>query len=495
MHKKLLALLLVLTMLFSIALTGCNKTVTTDKDDAEKAETVTERLNLSLVKTADAILESSGATEVVKAVAERGCVHISLANVLTNTLYLDSTNNSYADRLVMVDGGNEFEFNLIGNPDEVAVSGTMFGNKTYGVNLNTLLTDMKDSAIWSMLGSDYDTMMSENKNAIQDMINLMQGSAFNFEETTQDAADKITDVLEGVNPKEETCEIEVGGEKVSAIKITYTLTETELLEIVDVYIGIMEDMTGELMDSMTSVNIQGTTTKEDAATMFEEMRNEFVAEFEGVSFTADLSYYLNTKTDYLMKITADGTVTYEGETAAVSMYCDLGKDPTESNCYDMKFTATSKDGNVISAQVTASRETNGDTSAYKLSVVLGNGSDENKMTVTVEHNSKTNAYSASVEISGAEILSCTGICELTDKRLALTVDTITSGPETAELGLEIVLEAITAEQMPTVGAYENIFTLDETGLMELVMAIEGGVSHLPEFETPNVSILPVAPDI
>lgn len=488
MKKRLLALFMVLVLCMTMVLTGCKDKDKTDDSTTPKDTEVT--LNGSIEKTFNAMLSAdAGSAAIMENALNKGKITIALGEQLENVLYLDSSSKAFANNLSFNEGGQSVNIGIYGKDKEFAIAAPeLLGDTVYGINLETLATDLKDSAIWSLMGTDYDTFMSEYSEQIEQITSLLEGMD---EEAVNEMADKLVeDISEALKDVEVTTkedEVEIYGEKVKATVITYHMEKADIEKLMDVMIGWTEEMMTGIMDEMgdiigESATIEGGSIED----VFEQLRSEIDAGLDGVEIEGDFYAYINSKTQYLMQMGIELTATVEGETGVIDVAFVLGKDPTKSDKFAFVMDVESDDEKrTMEVSLSIDEKTEGDVKTTTFTLAADMDGEKQEIVLAFAHDQKKNEYKVSLNAEDTEV-SLSGKLEITDSKFHFTIDEVEADGETMPLGLAITVE-VGAEGMPAMPAYTNILKLSEDELMELLGQME--MPEMPDIDIPDSPIV------
>lgn len=494
MKKRLLALFMVLVLCMTMVLTGCKDGEKPDDSAAPKDTEIT--LNGSIEKTFSAMLgEGDDSVALMESALNKGKITIALGEQLKNVLYLDSPNKAFANTLSLAEGDQSVNIGIYGKGKEFAIAAPeLLGDTVYGVNLATLATDLKNSAIWSLMGTDYDTFMSEYSEQIEQIMSI-------FESVDKDAAnemanklvDDISEALKDVEVTTKEEEVEIYGEKVKATVITYHMEKTDIENLMDVMIDWMEEMMTGIMDGMgeivgESATIEGGSIED----VFEQLRTEIDTEFDGVEIEGDFYAYINSKTQYLMQIGVEVTATVEDETGVIDMAFVLGEDPTKSDKFALVMEVESGDEKrTMEISLSVDEKTEDDVKTTTFTLAADMDGEKEELVIAFAHNQKQNEYELSLEIDDVKV-SVSGELEVSDSKLHFSIDEVEADGETMPLGLAITIEA-GVEDMPAMPSYTNVLKLSEDELMALLEKLGQGAPDVPVPDYPSYTPQPGGP--
>jgi hypothetical protein len=485
MKKRLMALFMVLVLCMTMVLTGCKDDAKTNDDDkgADKKTEVT--LDGAIEKTVNAMLgaENDSVPFLENALSE-GKITIALGDQLENVLYLDSSKKAFANTLSLSAEGQKVNLGIYGKDKEIAIAAPeLLGDTVYGINLSTLLTDLKGSAIWSLMGTDYDTFMSEYSDQIEQILDMTKGMDENaINKMVEDLSADISEILKDVETTTKEEEVEVYGKKVKAVVITYHMEKEDIEKLMNVMIDWMEDVMSGVMDGLEtivddSVDLEGVGSVEE---MISQLRTEMETAFEDVEIEGDFYVYINAKTQYVMQMGVEVTATVEGVTGVADMAFVLGEDPTNSDKYALVMEVDANgEKQTMEISFSIDEKTEGDIKTTTFIIAADIEGEREEFVITFSHDQKENKYELSLEVDGTEITAL-GKLEATDTKLHFTIDEIEADGETMPLGLAITIEA-SADGMPEMPAYSNILKLSEDELMALLETLGQIAPEAPDY--------------
>ena len=492
MKKRLLALFLVLVLCMTMVLAGCKGNENPDDSTTPNGAEVT--LEGSLDKTFAAMFGAESENDSVALldrVLNKGKITIALADQLENTLYLDTPNKAFANTFSMSADGQSLNLGIYGKGQEIAIAAPeLLGDTVYGINLSTLATDLKDSAIWSLMGTDYDTFMSEYGEQIEQILDMTKGMDENaINEMAEDLAADISKVLKDVETTTKEEEVEVYGKKVKAVVITYHMEKKDIEKLMDVMIDWMEEFMTGMMDSLEgivddSVDLEGAGSVDE---MISQMRTEMETALEGIEIEGDFYAYINAKTQYVMQMGVEMTATIEDVTGVVDMAFILGEDPTNSDKYALVMEADANDEkHKMEISISVNEKADGDVKTTTYTLGMDVDGEKQEFTLSIAYNEKNSEYELTIDVEDAQ-LTAYGKLEITDNKMYFTIDEIAADGDIMPLGLSITIET-GIDGMPEMPAYANILKMSEDELMALLGTLGQIAPEVPDF--PDVEFNP-----
>lgn len=525
--KSFLALILALTLLVSIAFTGCeatgdsqteDTTPTTGPDTTLSTESVDkdpdDQISHSIDHTVNAITDMGRVSALVEKALESGKLTITVGDMLSNTLYVDSSKDAFANKFYMCEYDDEkITLDIYGKGKEYAVESNLLGDAVYGVDLATAATDLPNSVIWKIIGVDYDTCMSQYSEAFEDLYGLVEiFEDERFSKATRSLAESVETILENVERTTSEESVDIHGTEVDAITVTYHLTGDHMQDVVDAYIDYMEDITMIIADKIDGFTTEDTAiSPHDISDMYDEIHMSADDLFSGYEMEADLTIAISPKNQYVMSVTAkitvfsedwdvdrddidssfasdsviaaSGDVTYEGEPLDIQMELTLGEDPSKSDHYSLALNMSMGDETVcIDADLKTETSDGHDKTELRFSVQ--EGQETNDLVIRFDHDTQASTYSADVTVDGEELMSMNGEYELTDTRFVFGVDSVMADGHEQEVGFRLEVEVTDNMDIPEMPEYTNILTMSEEEWYELITLFEldptdGDVDDMP----------------
>lgn len=454
----------------SLTFAGCKQEVADDEkpDATEVANNPEEEAESAIKKTMSALINSGTISTLVENAFESGKLTITFGDMLNNTLYINSADDAFTNSFLINDGTEEYSIDLYKRGSEFAIRSSALGGSTYGVDLSTAGEDLKDSAIWTILGTDYDTFMSEYSVILDGVLAMVEGMDMQkFEKEANDFAANLSAALKDVEVTSEETMVDIDGKKVPAINVTFNLTEEDLEAVIAVCLDTIKAATGDIVATLATIDdMEYSSSDEIVDELFDEIKTELEALLAEVNIHADLSVSINPDTGYAMCISMDGAMDVldeamkECQTVDVDVAIVFGEDPTTSNHSYVEVQLTA-DEESISFGIDLETRSEGDIRTTELKVFVDVDAEEHEFIVKIEHDAKENTYRAAALADKEELGAIEGEYELTDNCFVLSVDSLTLLGETETIGLRIVAEATDVLDMPEMPDYTNILTMSE----------------------------------
>ncbi len=475
MRNSLFAKLLVMLLCLCLVLCGCaesadNDKVTVKNEQANKNEdnnpftppaplTPEEKAEASLGNTLSAMFISDADFGILEDDLTNSKITIAVGDYLENVLYLNAEDFQLADELSVNIDGVSLNAAIYADEHDLALTLPGMVDGAYGVSFDTLATDLPGSAIWQLMGTDYEEVMGE----VNSVLGQITDSLDTALSSTEELEDLLEDILDNVDKKTTEGTVTIDGEDVDAIIVTYALDADGIQEIVDIVIDYVEDT---YMGSYA--DIQGMEDYEEVMTEeFDSIRSEVDAFFAEADIDAELVTNINAETGYIMTVEGEVAFAFEGEEGTLNLDIDLGKDASASDAYSMKLYATTGDATMDILGLELARAVSGSKTTYTLTC---DSTDGELLTASLSYDSSNYAYAIEAEMD-SETIGVNGIFKLTDDVLEFTVDSVEAAGETTEIDLVIKVEAAKASDIPDVPKYTNILQMSEDELTELLMEL------------------------
>lgn len=482
MSKRLsvFARLLAVIMCLALVLAGCNAANLDSNGGAGNSEPKTPEAQLaySIDKTVGAIMGADSTLNVLDKVLNKGKITVSAMGMVENVLYIDSGNSYLADFLTANMYGEELDLSVYLKDSAIALAlPAVLGEGTYGVNLDTLASDLKDSAVWALMGTSYEEYASQSgldMDALADSVTGAMDSVGELEAAIEEAAKNIK--VESAEGK-----AVVYGTEVDAIIITTSLTTADVKAVLDAAINWLETKLAQEGDAeLDSVQSDPLAEMKDALNeAFAEVDLEFV-------ITANI----HPETEYLMSCAVNMAGTVDGDAGEMSMELVLGVDPTTSDRYtqSVSFGAEGEEPEMMEAVLT--RQLGESEDVYTLSVSAIE-SEETTGGATFEatkvfsgsftYNKESHEFVINVEADGEET-GITGKFQSDEDSLELYIDTVESYSEEMEVDISVTLEVIDASELPEMPEYTNILQMTEEELSDLMEQFSGSAESEEYYE-------------
>lgn len=464
--KKKLSLLIVLALILSmtIALTGCGE-LTAKSVEKDPNKQIME----SMVSTMEAIFGTEQSPQdILKAAMQKGVITVEGDDNFHNTLAINADEKSFSNVLNLKEGRQELNLTLYGKDRELAFEiPEMIGEGVYGVNLETLIEDLKDSVLWQYLDISYEDFLEayeEDYNQFMDQLSKLD------QKDTQKSLEELKKELEAVVAKLSVYakdeEITVDGEAMKVVNVYYEFTEDDLHDLMNVYIDWQEDQAGAMGEML------GGTGNGSYDEYYEEMRAEMDAFFAETDGECVLTFTLNPKTKYIMLINLSfvGEMA-DQEDASLNISVDLGADPAASNAFKVRCVIDAEDEETGEVELIWERDHNDKKNAGEVTFISAFGGDSDTIALSYAWDKADGGFEVSMEADGSEI-SVSGKYNLEDNAFRLEIDKLNVDGEEQEGTLKLFVAATDGKEVKTMPEYINLAKITEEQLQEIVQAIE-----------------------
>lgn len=476
MSKKLsvFARLMILVMCLALVFCGCKKSeegpATNPKDEANSA------VGDALDKTLGGLL--GGGSSVVEDVLACGKITVSVGSMGENILYIDSNAGTFADILKINADGQEVTVNLYGNNGEIAVQvPSVLGDVAYGLNLNTLMEDLKNSPIWAMTGMSFEDLESQLGIDFEAILDTYAGMF----ETMAGSADVIMDkIFAHVDVKTTAGKVTINGTEVDATIITYTFDENDvkniIFELIDWAESTIRKMATELTENLgsmmgESVNVDALMSQMDMDAIKKEVSDALAG--KDMNFT--LAMNINASSGMLMSVNAEMAATINGVDGKIYADLILGADPANSDKYTLDIGGCKADGSEKGGfLVTLERDLDQAVQVTTLKVEQYMGTQSRVLLNGSLTYDTTNSKFVLAGNAGGSELRVDGMYKETETSLEFGIDSVTTGGNTVAVDLLVKFETINGSDVPKMPSYKNPLKMDMTELMELLQGLGFG---------------------
>ncbi len=523
--KKLLAMLVALAMCLPMVLTACDKL---SKKDIE-ADPI-GRITQSVCDTTESITKSLSPLEPLRAAEKKGSFEFGFAPAdLGMTLGVKGAYDAEAKKMsgdVSIGNGESdvtVKLNVEDDKAAFAVPGLFEG--AYGVELSTLMEDMKESQLLELLGVDSEEIMGQLQTMIDSAKNPADASALSGEckKLGDDLKARLNKCVSGIEKKDVT----IGGAETKAFEVVFRLEKGVVMDILTI---LKNDIKPIIEAYIKLVPESANYGFADTDVLFSEIDEAFDGLIEEISkegndATAEVTAYLNSKTADFMSLkyvltAVDGenkdSVRVEGDVELGAESAKPGKltgtlkttqkttdDDKDLQTCDAKFVLECiEDDKTFSVKLSAdstSRDTYSseadegslDEEIHNTVIEFNNDKSAKTYVLKLESNDAYNADNALANRAEKNSFEISGKMEYDATNLTLTVDKVVSedsvgedfetlrDPERTEIdgiGLTFKLSADAGEiAMPE---YKNIWKLTQGEVLDLMLEVQ---QNLEEF--------------
>jgi hypothetical protein len=361
--------------------------------------------------------------------------------------------------------GQEMEFGAYVKNGKLAVSAPMLlGDEVYGIDFNTLETDLKNCELWAMMGTTYEEFLAQTGVDFDAIAEAVQ----NYIDSMANSGASLEDCLKDVEVSSEETTVTINGESVKAVNVKYHLTSDDVHAFLSAYLDMMEDSVDALKDTFADV-LPGVDMDEIISVDMD--RYEMDDMFEAMDLEGDLVISVNPDNQYIMSVSFDFAGTVDGDEGKVDMDLVLGVDPTNSD----KFSLTMYfEDDEYRSGVTVDWDfaSKGDVDTVTMTVNMDeNGETSTIMTGKLTYDNGNGKYELSADADG-QAFSIKGVYKLTDDKFEISLDTITNSydgeEETEIINLRLCIETISKSEMPDMPNMKNVLKLTQDEWVELI---------------------------
>ncbi|GEM_PF-1078694 len=477
MKKRLFAILISLVICLTFTLTACDKI---SVQSVEKDPT-----NQVIVSSADTVKSAAKTLSPFYALSQaskKGRFTINIndseaGDLFSGDLYIDRQNITTASYLKLGLGETgTIDLTLYEDREGIVIGSESLLDGNYGINYQTLRSDLESSGIWDMFGIDSSEFMDtwgEFADALSELYKDTDAAIKGTKDFGDKVANKVKNILNETLPEVKKDKIDIEGESVSAITVTYNITEKTIGDIITAVCNcykefLSTDGFGKYVRAYMSAALSISGTDYTVENAIDEMRGEIVESLEDVTFNGTVCFALNPKTADIMNINLSGTETDEFDTkteykANIMLGKSLDKSEEyvidlsdtcdgETNTYMVKIKRSDTENGEFSRIITVNTN-NGDAEniAFECGFVLERSDNTFKLYV-LEDGSKT-------EISGTMTYS--------ETEIDMTFDGLKKDGEVSEMP-KIKLEVRAGDDVPAKPESLNILKLDTEELQTFI---------------------------
>lgn len=454
---KLFAVILALVMCMGVLVSCNSEGIDLDgvKADPYKAVTdgsdkYTKAVSGSYSDAVDAMeaITAGSATYNLKIGGESSDELLSSAATTVDMTLVTDNAGKFSGKATVGMMGFSTDVSVWGDDNNVAISApALFGEEKYGIKLDTLEEDFKDSALFKSFsgGMTYDEFVagleSDMGVSFDEILGSITGenAAVSVEEYTQ----KVEEVIKGLGS-----EVTEGVyADVDVITVKYTVTK----EDVDKLLAIFDDMYNGLYNSIYGA-VADAPEMTDLGTVYDEIKEAFK---DG----ATLTFHLRED---------NGVLIGENISAGADMSIDMNFGAKSGEVLDIAITVNAKvDGEAVKIVTNIDEETEGDKSGFVLAVEADMGGESANAKIRALRNKADGKYEIKGYADDEEVLSATGVLTYSATDFKLTVDSITVDGE--DTGVTMEISAKTGGTVEAVPQYKSVFELTEEDLGALEM--------------------------
>ncbi len=488
--KKLIAILLSMSMCASFALTSCDEKdeeKDKDKDKEVSAETEEQKDEDDGIKKKDDNTDENDDTEeaaiteeeVDAAPYEAFIESISMGEVasISKLHVLFETDGVEAELWASEEGYNEScaftidvedvtDAEIYVDAEEIVVkSDDIFDGNAYGIPLDNIIEDFKNAEFWEFAGISYEEFCEQMVDELGfDMIKWLDEYSEvlgNSATLSKEYEKKFLSILNGAEHTVKIKDVEVNNGKVAAIVLDYTIDSSLIEALGDLYIDLIKEV--PMPDDVFY-------------TTYEEMIDELVTMYDENVGDLNITAYMNVLSAKLVKLTVNVTPVGGDE---LSIDLDLGKDYTKSEKYILTVDPAG-DGEWC---VIEYKRENTD-SKFARTATVKTFYPDGKSEVDAKCEFVYNYDNGSYELKVDDTKMFWGTARFSDSTVAgsfemddfwfdfdvkYTETSIEADIESEAINFRVVIDE---EEVPKFPAYTNVFDMGEGAFEELFEAVE-----------------------
>ncbi len=480
MKKRLFSILISLAMCLTFTLTACDKigVKSVERDPTEQV----------MVSSADTVKRAANTVSPLHSISkalEKGRFTVSagdseIGDLFSGDFYIDGQNFTAASyfKFGLGETGTA-DLTLYGDKEGFIVGSDSILGGNYGIDFQTLRSDLEASGIWDMLGMDSSEFMDtwgEFADALTELYKDADSTVKSLEDLINSIIDDVKNILNETSPAVKKDMIDIFGESVSAITVTYNITEQTVGDIITAVCDCYEeflstDGLGEYYRTYISAILSASDADVTIESAFDEMRGGIAEAIENISFNGTVCFALNPKTADIMNINLNAAETDEFDTQTEYIAnVTLGKSPDKSEEYVIDLSETGDAETVTSViKIKRTDDENGEFSR----IITVNTNDGQTGDIVHEYgfvlNRGDNTYRLYASGDGSET-EINGTMTYSETEIDMTVDGFKKDGEVSELP-KIKLEVRAGEDISAKPESVNILTLDSEGLQTLISKI------------------------
>lgn len=477
MKKRVFAIIMSLAMCLTLTLTACDKVgvKSVEKDP-------TGQVMLSSSDTAKSAAKTLSPFSALSKALEKGrfTVNVSdseIGELFSGDFYIDGQNVISASYLKLGLGeSGTVDLTLYEDKEEMIVGSDSILGGNYSFNFQTLRSDLEPSGIWEMIGlnsSDFMDTWGEFADAVSELFKDTDAAKKSLEDLGDNIINKVKNILNETSPAVKKENIDISGESVSAITVTYNITEKTVSDILTAVCDCYEDFLsadgyGKYFRAYLSAVLSASESDVTIDSVISEMRQGISEAFEDTAFSGAVSFALNPKTADVMNISLNGTGTDEFDTQTeIKANIMLGKNPEKSEEYVIDLSQTS-DGET-KASVIKLKRTDSKNGEFSRIITVNNndaqtGDSAQEYGFILNRGDNTYKLYSSDGTSESEI---GGTMTYSETEIDISVDSLKKDGEAVELPV-IKIEVRAGEDVPAKPESVNFLTLDAEGLQTLI---------------------------
>lgn len=412
-----------------------------------------------------------GSDELLESI-QAGKITITVGDTMTNVMFVDIANLKFVDQLTVNVEGTELTAQIYANEHDLVVAVPEILPEAYGVSFDTLMEDLPNSAIWGLMGITYEEFMAQLSATLDEVLSSMNGMGNMediFNEDTQACLNSLVaaleKALENVEQSTTTGQVDIYGEYVDALIVSYSVDNDAMESIVN----ILLDWCIENSEDIATILDSAELTDEMILEALNEAKLSVGEFFDNADLDAALVLNMNAETGALMSVDASFAGIIDGVEDGIYLNLTLGKNPAESDLYSFSLVDAESTGVSVTFGCEVVETT---TTLILTAAMLEYGDPTSALVATASYDTASYEYALTLDVDG-EYYAVEGICKITEEIFEFSIDTLTNNDEVIELNLKVVAETISSDEIPTAPDYTNLLQMSEMELTSLLMTLEG----------------------
>ena len=514
--KKTIALLLALVMCASLVLASCGSKLSKKDIEADPVGEVAK----AAAESSSGIAKSITPLDAIRAAEKKGTVSVTFDNAdlgvkIDSKAAYDCDAKRASGSVALGAEGKTFTLKLDVDNSKIALAVPELTDGAYGVDLDTLAEDLKNSELLKSLNVDADEIAKAVGKIVDAVKNLGEDDNPDFaglEEAIKSLCDDLKARLNKCAKTIERKDVEVGGESAKAFEVVFEIKKTDLVDM----LGIVKTDSKSIFDELKKFAAQTAEKLEDIVVLpdsaneslnldeafdydsFAENLDETIEDLkeDDGDATFTLKVYLGEKNAELLF--AEFTVTENEDdvknTAVFTL--DLGADPAKSSKItgSVKITTDDEDDDYDEySEAGFTIERTDDDKIFGVKLVLEGKSGQSESDITTRINlacefkndKAAKNYTASMSLLGTlsdkdgepeghtidAILS--GDMEYDERNLAFTVDSFkveidaADEPEIEYSGIGLSVKISADADIPAMPEFKNVPAMTQADLLSI----------------------------
>lgn len=465
----MLAAVLLLGVVFSFA--GCSSS-----KDKEPQKTPEEVLQDAYKKTNEAMSGKFSAEwmDTLKNITS-GAISMKMESKEANfdiSAYYDTEASKLAALSKISASGQNIDFGFYLNQKEFCLDMPMLLGKPYGMKLDTLEEDLKDSLLPQMLGvtnEEFLKQFGQIQEVFRKLADLQKGN--NLTEEAEKLSQKVAEIIKTCEIKQEEKTVKIGGADQKAIAVSYTMTSKELTQIAELVMNLLDSQLTGFIDKMAGMSAD-LGDLESAKKELEQAKKEINEMLQDSNAKATLTYNINPDNGMIMSVLMAVNAKCDGVDEQLNYNVELGVDPAASDAVVVHMDAT--DNGLPNFDVTVRAESAEKDGVYngKLAIDMTDEDEKKNMSAAVTWDRSNNRYTLSLMEDDKKLVELKGVAKKDENSITISVDSVAGEGAAAEIG-KLEISFTNNAKVPETPEYTNIVSMSMEQWQELVLHIQG----------------------